>query len=88
MKKQLHANLRCLFSFNALIRTFTFYTDVSVNLLVFINALIIVWQRQNYSSEEVGISLGFTASLVSTLAWFMKQVVDMGNYMTSAERVL
>ena len=72
MKGYINDNMRSLFSFHALIRTFQYYTDICAAFFIGINALVIMATKDNFSPETAGISLSFTASFVVNMVWLMK----------------
>jgi len=83
MHKDVIVNLRGLFTFNALLRTYMIYVDLCATTTIAINAAIIIALKENYSSEIAGLSLSFVANFAITIAWFVKVVVEAGNHMTS-----
>lgn len=80
-------NFRAIFAYQACIKTFMLYTELSVCILNALNILILIILKDEIPITIIVFSLSFTVSNNYFIAWGTKQFVDTSFAMASVQRV-
>ncbi|OMJ86286.1 hypothetical protein SteCoe_12274 [Stentor coeruleus] len=79
---------RAHFTFYAMLRTNTFYSEIGFSSIVILNVILLISLKGTISPSLAAYSLSSTISLLGIGGFYVRNVIEMTSYMTSAQRLI
>jgi ATP-binding cassette subfamily C (CFTR/MRP) protein 4 len=87
MKKNIELNFKAYISYHLMIRSIQLYLEYGVNLLAFLNIIIIINLRGQIDPSLAAMSLSVSISMIGYAGYMFKTIIETDNFMTSVQRL-
>ena len=87
VRKAAYNNLKAWASYFMVVRHIQFLVELTSNVVISLNVMIIVLWRDLISPETAAVSLAVNLTLINGLYYFILTIIEVENYMASTQRI-
>jgi ATP-binding cassette subfamily C (CFTR/MRP) protein 4 len=87
MKRNIEVNFKAYLSYQLMIRSIQLYLEYGVNLLAFLNIIILIQLRDSIDPSLAGMSISVTITIMGYTGYMFKVIIETDNFMTAVQRL-